>query len=811
MLRNYFTIAWRTLVNNRLYTAINIFGLTVGISSCLVIYLIVSFELSFNRDIPDADRIYRVYSTFSGDFEGTNRGVSTGVQAMVPSEFTGLENAVPLHTYSAKVEIPGRQDATVFDQEKEIVLVPPAYFDLIARYSWISGSPAALEKPGNVVLTHAQARKYFGTEDSDRIVGREIHYNDSLVLTVAGLVQPLPGQTDFGFTDFISLASIESGFLKNRITLNDFQSTNSSSQLFVKLASGTALSSVEAQLVKLDEEYKKHNDDNGWAIHYKLQPLSDLHYNSYLGIFDNSRPAARVSTLTTLSFVAAILLLLASINFVNLETARAVKRAKEVGIRKVMGSTRGQLMRHFLAQSLLLSLLAVLLAIPVAEMGLIFFGDFIPKGVQLSLSSIPTLSFLVAVVLVVGVLSGLYPAFVLSSFLPALALKSQGYVSGANARSAYMRKGLIVFQFASAQLLIIGTLVIVSQIDFMLNKDLGFEKDAVIHIQPPWQEKEEKRLTLRNELERLPEIASLSLCQSPPSANGFSSNVLTYKKGGEEIKESAIRKFGDPNYINVYGIKLIAGRNLTPNHKTEILVNEAFLKAFSMAIEDALGKEVHESSRSYTIVGVVRDFHIFSLHAPFKPVYICGNEENLYAISAKLTVPTQGRRNFSEALAKVEKAWKDVYPDKKFQYEFVDETVRNFYDTERRMSTLAGTAMSIAIIISCLGLFGLASFTSIQRSKEVGIRKVLGATARNILILLSGDFLRLVGIAFVLSAPLAWWGAGKFLSDYTFHVDLEWSLFVVAGASSLVLAFLTVSYQALKTSFMNPVDSLRTE
>jgi hypothetical protein len=400
---------------------------------------------------------------------------------------------------------------------------------------------------------------------------------------------------------------------------------------------------------------------------------------------------------------------------------------------------------------------------------------------------------------------------VLSSFLPALALKSQGYVSGANARSAYMRKGLIVFQFASAQLLIIGTLVIVSQIDFMLNKDLGFEKDAIIHIQPPWQEKEEKRLTLKNELERLPEIASLSLCQSPPSANGFSSNVLTYKKGGEEIKESAIRKFGDPNYIHVYGIKLIAGRNLTPNHKTEILVNEAFLKAFSMTIEDALGKEVHESSRSYTIVGVVRDFHIFSLHAPFKPVYICGNEENLYAISAKLTVPTQGRRNFSEALAKAEKAWKDVYPDKKFQYEFVDETVRNFYDTERRMSTLAGTAMSIAIIISCLGLFGLASFTSIQRSKEVGIRKVLGATARNILMLLSSDFLRLVGIAFVLSAPLAWWGAGKFLALYTFHVNLEWSLFVVAGASSLVLAFLTVSYQALKTSFMNPVDSLRTE
>jgi len=811
MLRNYFTIAWRTILRNPLYSVINIFGLSCGISSCLVIYLFVTYELSFNRNIPDADRIFRIYSTFSGDFDGTNRGVSTGIQSMVSAQFNGLETAAPIHTYSAKVFIPTTGEPVAFEREERLVLAPPSYFDLFGGYEWVRGSKESLSESGKVVLCMSQAKKYFGEDNPDAIVGREIHYNDSLVVMVSGLVQPPPGQTDLHFTDFISLASIEGTFLKRRITLNDFQSTNSSALLFIKRSPETPLTLIEGQMAKLDEEYKKHNKEGGWVIHYKLQPLSDLHYNSVLGILDNYRPAAHLSTLTTLSIVAVILLLLASINFVNLETARAVKRAREVGIRKVLGSSRAQLMRHFLAQSLTLTLLAVLVAIPMAELALVFFSDFIPSGVELSFSSPTTIVFLAAVVLSSGILSGLYPAFVLSSFRPVLALKSQGYSLSPSSWSAFMRKGLIVFQFGSAQLLIIGTLIIVSQIRFMLSKDLGFSQDAVIHINPPWQEKAEKRLVFKAELEKLPEIAAVSLCNAPPSAKGYSSNVLTYKKGGEEIRESAFRKFGDPDYLRVYGISLIAGRNLSPNNQTEILVNEAFLKAFDISADKALGEEIQQNARKYTIVGVMKNYHIFSLHAPYEPVYMSGYEEDLYAISAKLAMNSSGRAEFPEALAKMEAVWKQVYPERKFRYEIVDETIRGFYETEEKMSTLAGTATTMAIIISCLGLFGLASYTSIQRSKEVGIRKVLGATAQNILVLLSSDFLRLVGIAFILAAPLAWWGARKFLEDYTFHIDPGWPLFAAAGIASLVLAFVTVSYHALKTSFMNPVDSLKSE
>jgi putative ABC transport system permease protein len=811
MIQNHFRIAFRTLLANRMYSVINVFGLTVGISTCLVIFLIVQFELSYNRTIPDADRVYRVYTQFSGDFEGTNRGVSSGVQEAVTTRFTGLSFSFPLLGWSAKVNLSGQKNTQASEQEPRIALTTPDYFSIIPTYSWIRGTATALLQPGNVVLTIDQAKKYLGNGSPDAWMGQTLHYNDSLVVTVAGLIVPEPGKTDFEFTDFISLSTIEATWLKGRFTLNDWQSTNSSAQLFIKLQAATSMTEIEKQLSSLGEESRKHNVDNSWVASYKLQPLTDLHFNARLGVFDFSRPAAHPRVLTTLSIVALILVALASINFINLETARAVKRSREVGIRKVLGSSRGELIWHFLAQSLLLTLAAILVAIPAAEMGLLMFRDFLPPGVALSLLDLPTLTFLGIVLFAVGILSGLYPAFVLSSFLPAIALKNQGYSHLGQSRSSLLRRGLIVFQFASAQLLIMGTLVIVSQMDFMLTKDLGFDHDAVVHINPPWQASEEKRFTLKSEIERIPRVSLVSLCQQAPSVKGFSSNVLSLKKNGEEIRKSAIRKFGDTNYLAVYGIQLVAGRNLAPNHQTEILVNEAFLKEFGLTEEQALGHEVLQNDQSFTIVGIMKDYHVFSLHEPFQPVYMSGWEENLFGISLKLTKSGEDKPDYQPVIADLEVAWKRVYPDYRFSYQFVDETIRGFYENERRMSKLAGTAMTIAIIISCLGLFGLASYTSTQRAKEVGIRKVLGATAENILLLLSGNFMKLVAFSFVVAVPLAWWGTDQFLSNYSFHVTPGWSLYLVTGGSSMLLAFLTVSYQALKTSFMNPVESLRTE
>ncbi len=818
MIRNYFTIAWRSLVNNPMHTAINVFGLTIGVSSCLVIYLIVSYELSFNRQTPDGDRIFRIYSNFSGAYEGTNSGVTTGAQAMVKEQINGLENVAAFHEYGGKVTITDSEGKKDFEDQSDGIIADPDYFKLIQGYEWLVGSAErSLSKPNQVVLTNEKAIKYFGTSDFLKIIGKEIRYNDSLVLSVSGIIKPLRYRSDFRFNHFISYATIENSFLKkSSIQPNTWNSTNGSAQLFVKLSEKTSRSVLENQLKKVDEKYKASNKNDAFGgtfvVDYRLQPLSDLHFNSSLAIFNGSSSRAHKSTLSTMSIVAALLLLIAAINFINLETAQAVKRAKEVGVRKVLGSSRFQLVAHFLTQSILLTFIAVLLSLPLAELGLLFFSDFVPVGVSLNIIEPTTLLFLISVIIVVGILSGMYPAFVLSSFLPALALKNQAYINSANTRSAYLRKTLIVFQFGVAQLLIIGTLVIITQINFMLNKDLGFKKDAVIHFETPWFEKEGKRFVLKNEFQQLPEVAEISMCSSAPSDNGYNSNVLVYKNGKEEISTNVFRKFGDENYIPLYDIKIIAGRNLLPaDSMREVIVNETYLKELNLTPSEAIGKEIWEGNKPYPIVGVVKDFHMSSLQQGLLPIYMANDKNSLYSFSVKLPTKGKGSTNFQESIAKIEMAWKKVYPETKFEYEFVDDITRNFYEAEQKMSKLASTAMVIAIIICCLGLFGLASYTSIQRTKEIGIRKVLGATVNNIVLLLSTDFLKLVVIAFVIAAPLAYFGAEKFLQEYAFHAAIGWQLFVFAGVASIALAFITVSYQAIKAALTNPVESLRSE
>jgi len=553
-----------------------------------------------------------------------------------------------------------------------------------------------------------------------------------------------------------------------------------------------------------------HKSEFGKVVH-KLQPLHDLHYNSELGTFDNGRDPAHKDTLALLSIVAFLLLLTAAINFINLETAQAVMRAKEVGVRKVLGGSRLTLLVQFLTQSMLLSTIAVVLALPLAELGLIFFSDFIPKGVAIDISQPSVFLFLTGIVFVVGVLAGAYPAFVMSSFLPALALKNQAYINSANTRSAFMRKGLIVLQFAFAQILMIGTAVLISQINFMLNKDLGFKKDAIIYFNTPWNE-DYKRITLKGELSQIPEVVDLSLCGSPPAAQESMSALLVYKGAHGDIKTDVSIKPGDGRYLPLYDLKLIAGRNLLPSDaKKGILINEAYLKELDLAPAEVLGKEIWQNKNAFSIVGVVGDFHIASLRTNIKPLLIVENPDLMRRFSIKLNTNGQGNNKFKPAIDKIEAVYKKVYPDKKFSYAFVDDTIRSFYETEQRMSKLATTAMTIAIVICCMGLFGLVSFTAIQRTKEIGIRKVLGATGSNIVMLLSSDFLKLVCVAFIIAGPIAFYESQKFLEGYAFRIQVGWQLFAIGGLASLMLAFITVCYHAIKSAAGNPVESLRSE
>lgn len=811
MLQNYLLIALRNLRRNPLYSFIKIAGLSVGAAGCLVIFLLTNYELGFDRFQPDRDRIYRIYSEFSGLFDGVNRGVPIALPSAVRSSFTGLEATTRFHTYSSKVHLL-QEEKKEFGVQKNSAIVDSDYFKVFDFYQWTSGSANVLNHPFNVVLTEDKALTYFGTAEPDKVIGQRIYYHDSLELTVAGLVKTVTQQTDLHFTDFISYPTIEKSWLKENYNEEDWNSTNSSTQCFIKLLPGTPLQKTAEQMTLLDNAYKEKNADEEWRANYKLQSLSDLHFNVKLGTFDNGNNPADMKTLRTLIIVALLLLLIAAINFINLETAQSVRRAKEVGLRKVMGSSRAALIRHFLTESTVLTSIAILIAIPLAKLALVLFDEFLPKGNTLNLFAPSTLLFLLITIAVIAVAAGIYPAFVLSSFLPAAALKNQ-VANSRMSRSAQLRKVLTVFQFSFSQLLIVGTIIMGWQINYMLNKDMGFRKDAIINIYTPWYEKSDKVNTFQNELAQIAGITGISRNGSPPAQKGYSTNGIKYKKGTVEIPLNVHQRYGDTSYLSVYDIKLIAGRNVQPvDSAREMLVNRALCKKLGFDNPaDIIGEVViGNNDKPETIVGVLEDFHFQSLHHTIEPLaYRYESESSGFAV--RLATNGEEIINLKPSLDAITAAWKKIYPDSEFKYTFLDESIRNFYENEKRTAKLVNTGAALTIFISCLGLFGLASFTATQRTKEIGIRKVLGATAHNIVALLSKEFIVLVMIAFVIAAPAAWYAASQWLDGFAYRTPLGWPVFALGGIASLLVALLTISYQSLKAAWANPVDSIRYE
>lgn len=809
MFKNFLTIAWRSLMRNKLHSFINVTGLAIGVSACMVIYLIVSFELSFNKAHEGYDRIYRIHSSFQGVFSGINRGAPTATGPKIKDEFKGIEAVTSFQVFSSKVEIPTGNEKKNLNRQEKIVLAAPSFFSVFKSFEWIAGSPESLTEPFKVTLTESRAQMYFGTSDPSKVIGREVIYRDSLSTTVAAIIKDLPFNTDIDITDFISYSTIEKSWLKNNVRLDDWGSVNSSSQVFVLLDKTSDLNQLTEQLPILRKKYKEESRGDVENL-FVAQPLSDLHYNNEAGIFDYSRSPAHLPTLTILIIVAILLLTIGGINFINLETAQSVRRAKEVGVRKTLGSSRTALISQFLYQSFIITFIAILLSLPLTELALTSFKDFVPAGVHLSFMAV--LPFLGAVMVVIGLLAGLYPAFVLSSFLPALALKSQAHANSGTSRSAYLRKSLIVFQFFIAQCLIIGALAVGWQINYMLNKDIGFKKDAVVYFYTPWHENASKIGVLKNELSQLSEVSDVALSDAPPSANGWSSNTVEYKpEKGEVVKVNAFRKFGEPKYLEFYNMKIIAGRNLRPTDSLrEFVINKTLMTQLGFEKpEEAIGQALKYSDRNYPIVGVVEDFHIQSLHKKVEPVIIA-NDVDFNCFNVRLST-TNGSKDFKAGIARIEAAWKKVYPNEKFEHDFLDDTLKNFYESEQRTSKLVQTAMFMAIFISCLGLFGLASFTTTQRMKEISIRKVLGSSVSNIVVMLSKDFIILIVIAFVLATPLAWMGVNKWLQGFAYHMDLNAWLFILTAVAGIIIAFITVAYQTLKAANSNPINSLRNE
>ncbi|RDC65458.1 ABC transporter permease [Adhaeribacter pallidiroseus] len=817
MIQNYLKTAFRIFIRNKTFTAINVLGLSIGISASLIIFLIAHYEFSYDTSVPNADRVYRVVMNlkFNGD-ESHSAAVPGPLSQVLPQETTGLELTVPVMQFqgdaTAKVSIQRDKTAEplVLKKQTGIVFTNPQYFSLLP-HQWLAGSPvSALKNPFTVVLTESRARQYFPTANLPDMLGKEIKYNEDFTATISGIVQDLNNTTSFEAVEFISFATIAQTHLQNNFMMQVWNDWMAYSQVYVKLAPHTKAANVEHQLALLLNKYNKDaNKDKANTIRFYLQPLSDLHFNKeYVGF--NQRVVPK-SVLYGLFAVAGFLLLLACINFINLTTANAARRAKEIGIRKTMGSSRKQLIMQFLGETFLLTLLAALVSFCLAPALLKLFADFIPAGLQgQSLRQPYVFLFLFLLTVLVSFLSGLYPAFVLSGYQPIKVLKAQAFIRGNETKQVWIRKTLTISQFAIAQVFVVATLIVSKQINYALHTELGFNKEGIITFFLPRDTVTTHRQQLLNEINAIPAVELASTGFLAPMEDGPAFTHIAYSPK-PEIKEPVQIRWGDPNYIHVFKIKLIAGRNILASDSIqEFLINATYAKLLGFQNpEDAIGQHLRFGEKKLPIVGVMQDFHEQSMHAAITPLVLGGNNGDIFHVRLKPNMA--GNNNWQQAIRKIQKAYHQIYPDEDFDYKFVDEAVAHFYQTEQRTAHLLSWATGLSILISCLGLVGLVMYTVHSRTKEIGIRKILGASVNSIAAMLSQDFLKLVVLANILAWPLVWYGMYRWLQNFVYRIEISWYLFVLAGVAALLIALITVSFQAIKAAVANPVEALRSE
>ena len=817
MFKNYFTTAIRNFFRQKIFSLINVSGLAIGISSALVIFLIVYYEFSFDKFEKDRDRIYRVIldAKFDGN-EGHSAAVPAPLGSAIQNEVTGVENTVPVFQFqgdgTAKVSITGTgvEQPVILKKQSDIVFTNPQYFSLVS-HKWVAGSPgSSLKSALNVVLTESRAKQYFPSLPANEIIGKTITYNDDVAVTVSGIVKDLNEQTSFTAVEFISLATIAETHLQQQFMMNVWNDWMAYSQLYVKLSKNSTVAQVEKQFKDLLNKYNKNaNRDAANTMSFGLQPLNDMHFDTkYQGF---GQRIASKSILYSLLAVAAFLLLLGCINFINLTTANAAHRAKEIGIRKTMGSSKRQLVYQFLGETFLLTLLATIISFFGAPILLKLFADFIPEGLHTDFLYQPFIFlFLFLLAVLISFVAGLYPSLILASYKPAAVLKSQAFSGAGETRHSWFRKSLTVSQFVIAQFFIIATMMVTKQINFSVNADLGYEKEGIISFNTPRDTTPVHTRQLLNEINALPEVEIASRGFFSPGDIGAAFTNVSYDPK-PEIKPQVQIRFGDPEYINVYKIKLLAGRNVSASDTMkEMLINDKYAKLLGFQKpQDAIGIQLSFNKKKIPVVGVMQDFHDQSMKASITPLVFAGRAGDFFHIRFKQNAEMGA--SWQNAIAKIQSSYKRVYPDADFDYKFFDKTVEDFYIKERQTASLLKWATGLTIFISCLGLLGLVIFTINTRKKEIAIRKVLGASVANLIAILSTDFMKLVFIAFLVAVPVAWWAVYKWLQEFTYKTEMSWWVFVLSGFSLLFLALLTLGIRTIKTATANPVKSLRSE
>ena len=821
MFKTYFKTALRVFTRNKTFAAINVLGLSIGISAALVIFLIAQYEFGYDKIETDNNRIYRVVMDlkFNGN-DGHSAAVPAPLSAAIQKEVTGVEATVPVMqfqgdgTAKASIKRDGSSQLVAFKKQPGIVFTNWQYFSLLP-YHWIAGTPgSSLKNPFNVVLTESRAKQYFPSTNINDIIGRQINYNDDFTATVSGIVSDLDARTSFNGIEFISFATIAETHMQGDFMMNTWNDWMTYSQVYIKLSKGINPGNSEALLASLLNKYNKDaNKDAANAMHFHLQPLNDIHFNSLYAGFDQR--LAYKPTLYGLFAVAAFLLLLACINFINLTTANAAQRAKEIGIRKTMGSSRKQLVFQFLGETFSLTAVACIVSFCLIPLLLKLFADFIPPGLQFQPLHQPYIFlFLLLLALLVSFLSGLYPALILSGYKPVNVLKNQSFIGSKETRHAWIRKTLTVSQFVIAQFFVIATVMVSKQINYSLNADMGFRKDAVISFDVPRSDTiPNHRVQLLNEIKNIPGVKMASRGFLTPADEGAAFTDIKYAGGANDNKESVQLRWGDTNYLKLFNIKILAGRNVMESDTVkEFLINETYAKSLGFKHpEDALNKQLDYNDKKMPVVGVIHDFNEQSFHAAVGPLVFTSFNNRSYFFHILLQPQNTEGTSWQSTISKVQKAYHQMYPDEDFSFKFLDETIAGFYQAEQHTASLLSWATCLCVLISCLGLLGLVIYTINTRRKEIGIRKILGATVANIISVLSKDFVQLVLIAFAIAAPVAWWASYKWLEDFAYKTSMSWWVFFSSGLVMLLLALITLSIQTIKAAIANPIKSLRTE
>ena len=800
MLKNLFTSAYRSLLRNKVHALLNLAGLALGITCCLMIFLLVRYELNFDTFHSKADRIYRVTTVSRGektDYHGTS---PYPMGETVQAEFPEVEKATTINYIDEGII---KADEKMF-KETGLTYVAPSFFELFDN-EWIAGDPQkSLADPYTVVLTESVARRYFGGEGAavaEAALGKLIRLNDQYDLKVTGILKDFPDNTDFPFKVLMSHATVKA---VGEADMTSWVNLSSSINNYVLLKKGANIKEIEARFPALLQKYMPAEE--AVKRSHLLQPLREVHFDDRFGNYSRRTPTK--ATILSLSLVGLFLLFTACINFINLTTAQSVKRSKEVGVRKVLGADRPQLVRQFMTEAVLLTVLAVGVALILTELFFPSILQILDLRIEFSWFGEPVVPlFLVGLTLLVSVLAGFYPALVLSGFQPILALKNK--VTGRTSSGGLsLRRGLIVFQFVVSQVLIIGTLVVARQLDYFRTQPLGFAKEAIVTVSVPRAEASRLQ-TFRNQLGQLPGVERVSLGLFSPSSESNWFGGYNFPGSGTTTGMPIMMRPADPGYIRTYGLTLLAGRDLrdTDSLGNAVIANETLLRRMDIREpEEAVGKTISVFDDETTIVGVVKDYHGQSLREKIEPAILFHDPGNVGM--AALKVNTQ---DIAGTLTQVEKIFRQQFPESIFEYQFLDETIAAFYGSEEKLSQLFTVFSGIAIFIGCLGLYGLISFMAVQRTKEIGVRKVLGASVVNIVLLFTKEFFVLIGVAFAIAAPLAWYVMQQWLQDFEYQIGLGPGLFLAAVGFTLLVAALTVGYRSLRAALANPVESLRSE